>query len=105
MTRPLSSSTLETLLKSQFHKTCVLCGNRHVQFHHNLIFGGRQCDEPNTILPLCPNCHALEKRKDIKEKLNWIMYNRMTEEELLRYSKVDDLLSRRNLLNEKYKTN
>lgn len=75
-----------------------------MQFHHNLIYQGRQVNEPWAILPCCPPCHAIEKRKDIKERLDWIMYNRATLNDLVRYSKVVDLISRRNFLNEKFGT-
>lgn len=55
-----------------------LC-SRKIEFHHNLIYQGRQSDIPNTIIALCSDIHAQEKRKDIKEVIDWIMINQMTE--------------------------
>ena len=81
---------------------CCLCGKNPVQWHHHLIFGGQQCDEPETILPLCPDCHSQEKRRDINEKLSWIMLNRMSKEQLQKYSKAENLLAKKIRLNEKY---
>lgn len=45
--------------------------------------------------------HDIEKKPHIKEVLDWIMLNRATDEELERYSKVEDLKVKRDKLNEK----
>ncbi len=102
MTRPISQNTLQLILSDYFYKKCCLCNNNHVTLHHNLIFGGQQVDEPWAILPLCPTHHLHADRKDIREKLNWIMLNRATDEILVEYSKAVNLVSMRNYLNEKY---
>ena len=79
-----------------------MCGNSHVQFHENLIFAGQQVKEVFAILPLCPTCHAIEKRRDIKEKLDWMMLCRASYTELKRYSKVENLIAKRDRLIMKY---
>ncbi len=73
-----------------------------VQLHENFIYGNRQVKEVWCILPCCAWCHLIEKRRDIKEKLNWMMLNRATEEELSRYSKILPLAKMRDELNKKY---
>ena len=90
---------LAECLKSPFYAQCCLCGNRHVQLHHNFQYAGQSISEAWCLLPLCPTCHAIEKRRDIKEKLNWIMLNRASLEELKRYSKVENLLAKKERLN------
>ncbi len=83
--RKISKKTLGVLLDDKRMKTCQLrryiphvCSQK-IEFHHNLIYGGKQSDIPNTIIALCSDIHAQEKRKDIKEVLDWIMINQMTE--------------------------
>lgn len=73
-----------------------------MQFHEHFKFGHRQVKEKWAIVPLHHEIHALEKRKDLSEKLDWICLNRATDEELERHSKVTDLKKRRELLNKKY---
>lgn len=97
--KPVSSGTIKVLGQDGFMKKCCLCGSNLVQWHHNLIFGGQQCDEPFAILPLCPFCHEKADRKDVKDRLDFIMLNRMTEDELDRYSKVSNLRARKEYLN------
>ena len=89
-------------LKSPFYAKCCLCGNRHIQLHENLIFAGEQVKEVFAILPLCQDCHQIEKRRDIKEKLDWMMLNRMSEEQIKYYSKVENLTIKKDRLNFKF---
>jgi hypothetical protein len=100
--RAISLETLGLLNKDNFYRSCCLCGASHVQYHHHLIFGGQQCDEPETILPLCPDCHSQEKRRDINEKLSWIMLNRMNEQQIKKYSKIENLAAKLSRLNQIY---
>ena len=99
MTRPISKETLDEIRGNSFYERCCISGRVPVQFHHNLIFGGRQVDEPWAILPLHQNIHALANRLDIKEKLDFIMLNRATDKQLKAYSKVEDLIEKRKNLN------
>lgn len=93
---------IDECLADPFYKKCCLCGSNVVQFHENLIFGGQQVKAKNCILPLCWICHPKADKIEVREKLDWIMYNRMTDEELLTYGKVLDLFARRDYLNNKY---
>jgi hypothetical protein len=102
--RYISAYTLQALLEDDFMKQCCLCGNKPVQFHHNLIYARSQVDDAWTILPLCHKCHPIEKRKDIREKLDWMMLNRGSEAQLKQYSKVNNLITKRDELNKKFGT-
>lgn len=85
-----------------YYKKCAITGatSEKIDWHHNLIFAGRQVNEKFCIIPLAKSIHD-----DIvkhKEKVDWIMLNRATEEELRRYSKVVDYVRMKEVLNEKY---
>ena len=100
--RRISPETQKRLTADDFMRQCCVCGKKPPQWHHNLIFGGSQSDEPETILPLCRPCHDKEKQPHIKEQLDWIMLNRMTEEQIQFYSKVNNLNYKRERLNAKF---
>lgn len=76
---------------NKFYKKCCIadtnCSGR-IEFHHNLIFAGKQVNEEFCILPICYYHHEKEKHQIYKEKLNWIMWGRATDEQILRYSKA-----------------
>lgn len=100
--KPVSLTTMNTLLADPFMKQCCLCKSTPVQWHHNKIFQGRQVDNPKTILPVCHRCHAKANENETREKLDLIMLNRMTDDEIKKYSKVDNLIARRDYLKQKY---
>jgi len=82
-------------------KRCCITGTTYekIDWHHNLIFAGRQVDEPWAILPLARSIHDRINEPEIKDKCDWVMLNRATDEQLLKYSKVVDLIRRRTVLN------
>lgn len=98
--------------RDTFYSRCCLTGrgikteNRfneeRIEWHHNLIFAGSQVNEKWCILPVMKKLHDAEKRPHIKERLNWIMLNRATDEELERYSKLTDYKHERDKLNNKF---
>lgn len=102
--RHVSPEVSELILHDPFYTKCCLCGWPKVQWHHNLIFGGRQVDAAFAILPVCPKCHETADQKEVKAKLDWIMLNRATDEELEYYSKVRNLKAERLYLNQIYGT-
>jgi len=97
---------LRELLADPFYKKCCLNGmaNEKIDFHHNLIYAGKQVNEKWCILPVRNSIHQYHQgiTREVKEKLNWIMYNRATDEELKKYSKCKDLIKERERLNKKY---
>lgn len=93
---------LKEFLDNPINKNCALCSKSSVQIHHNLIYGGSQVSDIWTLIALCSDCHSIEKRKDIKEKLDWIMLCKGTDEQLKQYSKIDNLIEKRARLIEKF---
>ena len=85
-----------------FYSKCCITGTKdeRIEWHHNLIFGGQRVNEIFCILPLAQSVH-----RDIvkhKEKCDWIMWNRASEEEIKRYSKAVDYQKEKERLNNIY---
>ena len=100
--RPIPLDTLRDMMKNPFYRKCCICGYYKVQFHHHLIYGGQQINELFAILPLCKKCHDEANKRYMSEKLDWVMLNRASEDELMRYSKVVNLQRRLVYLNSKF---
>lgn len=100
--RPIPPGLRHDMSEDPYYKNCCLCGSFGTEWHHNFIYAGRQLNEKWCILPLCPYHHRIEKRKDIKEILNWIMFNRAGDEILIHYSKAVNLIYQKETLNKKY---
>lgn len=91
----------EEMSNDPFYQQCCITGRRDekIEWHHNLIYGGKQVQEKFCILPLLKSVH--DKIENYKDECNRIMCNRATDEELTRYSKVIDYKKLRDRLNEK----
>ena len=89
-----------------YHRCCVTGVRRgygvKIDFHHNLIYAGRQVNEKWCILPLLRSVHDQANSKTMRDKLDWIMLNRTDEATLRAYSKAKDLVRRRDQLNEEF---
>lgn len=84
-----------------YYSRCALTGaTSGVEWHHNLRFAGKNVQERFCIIPLSRDVHA--RIDHHKERVDWIMLNRMTDAELTRYSKAVDFHAWRLRLNEKY---
>lgn len=96
----------ELLANDQFYKKCCLTGktNEKIDWHHNFNFAGKNLNEKWCILPVCNSIHQYHQgiTSKVKEKLNWIMYNRANNQTLKRYSKAKDLIKEKERLNKKY---
>lgn len=101
--RKIPEELLKEMLSEKFYRSCCICGSKHRQLHHNLIFGRAQQNIKSAILPLCGACHARADNVEFRERLDHIMLNRMTEEEIDTYSRVRNLRERRKFLNEKFR--
>ena len=103
--RPIPPELRKELEADKFYNRCCITGlsNKEVKidWHHNFQFAGRQVNEKWCILPLFQSLHK-EMSREIKERLNWIMYNRASDETLEKYSKAVDLKWERNRLNIKF---
>lgn len=62
-----------------------------IEWHHNLIYGGKQVQEKFAILPLKRSLHAQANAKTLRDRLNWVMLSRATWGQLQQYSKAVDL--------------
>ena len=102
--RPIPLEVKEQLSQDVFMKKCCLCGTDRlrVQWHHNLIYQGRQSDIPETILPLCSYCHAIADDTGVKERLDLIMLKKMSAEQIKSISKAIDYKHRLKYLKKKY---
>lgn len=101
--RAIPKKQREEMSKNPYYKKCCLCGSKSkIQWHHNLIFAGRQIDDQETILPLCVTCHEQARDTEFKEQLDLIMLCRMSPEQMKKYSKAIDLFQRYRYLTNKY---
>lgn len=85
-----------------FYKRCAITGttSEKIDWHHNLIYAGRQVNEKWCIIPLAKLVH--DKIEKYKDKVDWIMLNRASDSDLERYSKVINLKEKRDRLNKIY---
>lgn len=102
--RKIPNEILLEYLSNSFSKKCCFCGNENPQIHHNLIHAGRQVNEVWALLPLCKFCHDKVNNVALRELADWIMYNRATDDELDKYSNVQNHKKRRYWLNIKFGT-
>ena len=91
--RPIPLNLREQLNSDDFYTKCCVgnseCRGR-IEFHHTLIFAGRQVNERFCILPVCHYHHEHEKDKELHEKLTYIWLCRASSEDLERFSKGID---------------
>lgn len=73
-----------------------------IEWHHNLIFAGRQVQARFCILPICVEIHDKANWKQVRERLDWIMLNRADNDELIGYSRAINLIRRKEQLNKKH---
>lgn len=90
-----------------YHMCCVTGQTRErdhvkIEWHHNFTWRGKQLQEEWCILPICAEIHAKAGTREMKDRLDWIMLNRASDEILERYSKSEDLIRKRNYLNDKF---
>ena len=102
----IPKSLNDELNKDKFYLKCCLarfggCGGR-IQRHHALKYAGSQLQKKFCILPACEGHHDQARNKDIKEKFDWVLLNRATDQELKDISKSTDYIWERNRLNKIY---
>lgn len=102
--RPIPIELREEMSQDPYMSTCCMAGIGdcvgRIEWHHNLIFAGRQVNEKWCILPLCKRHH--DNIDGGKAICNWIMLNRATDEELKPYCKAIDYIDMRRRLNNIY---
>lgn len=81
MKNPIPEQVKKKLASNPFYYKCCIQDDKcsgHIQWHHNFRYAGSNLSEPFAILPVCVYHHSIEKRSDVKEKLDYIMLHRMT---------------------------
>ena len=84
---------------------CAITGTTYgkIEWHHNLIHAGRQVNEDWAIIPLHEDVHdAIEGDMELKERVDWIMLNRATDEQLAPFCRAVNYIRRREVLNKKF---
>jgi len=92
------------LADDPFYEKCCYTGrvDEKIEWHHAFIYAGRQVNEKWCIIPLIRSVHKREKEQELRKRIDWIIFNRATDEQLKKYSKAVDYLWIRNMLNKKY---
>lgn len=102
--RKIEPKLVKELEADPFYKQCCITGLSHkavkIDWHHNLIYGGKQVNAKFCILPLADFVHRNIVKH--KEKCDWIMWNRATPEEIQKYSKAINYQRELQRLNKKY---
>lgn len=105
--RPIPDKLRKEMADDPFYKKCCLlntvCQGR-IEWHHGIIYAGRQLNEKWAIIPLCHHHHEKVMYEEIKDKTYYIMLNRVSDDELRKYSKAIDYIRLKKILNEKYKS-
>ena len=66
------------------------------------MFRGKRENVKEVILPICQAHHRRADTREIREKLDWVMLQRMTDEQLDFYSKARNYKQYKIYLREKY---
>lgn len=82
------------------YRVCMLTGEAGtredpLERHHNLIYAGSQVQERFAILCIKRSLHQKAHAEFTRARLDWIMLCRASTDELLRYSKAEDLFLKR----------
>jgi hypothetical protein len=104
LTKPIPPKLREEMANDKFYEKCCITGLSKnavkIEWHHNLMFGGQRVNAKFCILPLADFVH--DKITKYKEKCDWIMWNRASEQEIEKFSKAIDYKRVRDNLNAKY---
>ena len=100
--RKIPEKLKQEMVADDFYKQSCLSGKKaeRIEWHHNLIFAGRQQNVKWAILPL-----TQEEHRDIvkhRQRCDWIMINRANLRQLIEYSKAENLLIKKGKLNSKF---
>ena len=109
--RKIPTKLKEEMAADPAYKLCALRGGHicqgKIEWHHHIIFAGRQLNEKWAIVAICEYIHdqvtpicSNGLREGIPGELDRFVLNRATEPELLAVSKSIDYLRLRDRLNE-----
>lgn len=106
MQSPIPTKMRAEMALDPFYSVCVITGKtaeeagEKIEWHHNLIYNKERVNRKFCILPLLQSVH--ERIVQHKEKVDWIMWNRATEEEIAEFSKAEDYKKTKDRLNLKF---
>lgn len=101
MVCPIPLKMREQMSNDPFYTRCAITGgNTGIQFHHNFYYEGKRKNVYWGIIPLTEWVHR--NITQFQEKVDWIMLNRASDEELKEYSKAVDYIKERKRLNKIY---
>ena len=103
MTKPIPPKQRQEMSEDPFYDECCVADGECsgvIQWHHNHKWQGKRTNEKFGILPVCEYHHR--KEAIIKDNLDWVMLNRMSDTELVSYSKAINLKDKKQLLNKRY---
>lgn len=103
MTKPIPPKQRKKMAEDLFYWSCCVADDQcsgNIQWHHNHTWQGKRTNEVFGILPVCEYHHRIES--SIKDRLDWVMLNRMSDIELKTFSKAVNLKDRRDRLNNQY---
>jgi hypothetical protein len=83
--RKIPDALREQMAVDPFMRRCAITGttSEKIDWHHNLIFAGRQVNERWAIIPLATSVHdRVPRDKELKDRCDHIMLNRATDERL-----------------------
>ncbi len=101
---PIPVKIREEMANDPFYKTCCLshlggCEGR-IEWHHCLIYGGRQVQQKFAILPACHKHHAEVSKYN--DQFIHVALNRATDSELQSITKAINYFFERDRLNKIY---
>lgn len=102
MIAPIPKEVRKQLENEPRMKRCVVGGDceGEIQWHHSQKFQGKRLQEAWAIVGICRKHHLGEARH--KDKIDRDCFNRATDTELIRISKAENYIEKRELLNKRY---
>ncbi len=109
LTKPIPKKLRDEMSEDPFYQRCCITlmtksTTRKIEWHHNFRWQGTRLNEKWCILPVLKEIHDKADTSLMKEKLDWVMFNRADDETLKKYSKAEDLIKKRDRLNKIYGT-
>lgn len=97
----------EDLSKDPEYTYCCVTGevgtsSDPIEWHHNLRFAGKNVQRRFCILPILRSVHYKADTHETRERLNWIMWNRASVEELQEFDKAIHPVQELQRLNAKF---
>lgn len=104
--RKIPNKLRQEMAKDPYYKKCAVRGfstcDGRIEWHHGIIYAGRQLNEKWAILPLCHLHHDRVCVEPYKSYILWTILERATEQELIAVSKAINYIDLREKLRKEY---